>query len=116
EDVDYNERITLPTPEPPDGYYFTGWSYGGRTYTGSYTVPDFGNNGATVTFTAQWSLESYTINYDANGGSVSPTTDTVNYNERITLPTPTRTGYTFTGWEYGGSTYTGSYTVPDFGN
>ena len=115
DDVSYGNRITLPTPTRT-GYTFNGWRYGSTNYSGSYTVPDFGNNGATVTFTAQWSLESYTINYDANGGSVSPTTDTVNYNERITLPTPTRAGYTFTGWEYGGSTYTGSYTVPDFGN
>ncbi len=194
EDVDYNERITLPTPEPPDGYYFTGWSYGGRTYTGSYTVPDLGADGTTVTFTAQykeetyifyynanggsvsptqqtvkvgdtiilptptrtgytylgwlfdnqgndtlisgsllimgdmgehneitfltaqWSIESYRINYDAGEGSVSPTYDDVSYGNRITLPTPTRTGYTFNGWRYGSTNYTGSYTVPDFGN
>ena len=113
--VNYNERITLPTPTRT-GYTFIGWEYDGNTYSGSYIVPDFGNNGATVTFTAQWSQERYTINYNANSGSVSPTSDSVNYGESITLPTPTRTGYTFNGWRYGGTNYTGSYTVPDFGD
>ena len=115
-DVEYGQTITLPTATQT-GYTFTGWEYGGSTYTGSYTVPDFGNNGATVTFTAQWEVESYRINYDAGEGSVSPTYEDVDYNERITLPTPEPPdGYYFTGWSYGGRTYTGSYTVPDFGN
>lgn len=35
------------------GYYLEGWSYGGSTYTGKYTVPpDFA--GDTLTFTALW--------------------------------------------------------------
>ena len=114
-DVEYRQTITLPTATQT-GYTFTGWEYGGSTYTGSYTVPDFGNNGATVTFTAQWSIESYRINYDAGEGSVSPTYDDVSYGNRITLPTPTRTGYTFNGWRYNSTNYTGSYTVPDFGD
>jgi uncharacterized repeat protein (TIGR02543 family) len=42
---------------------------------------------------------SYTVTFNANGGSVSPTTRTVAYNAAIgTLPTPTRSGYTFDGW------------------
>ena len=34
-----------------------------------------------------------------NGGSVTPTTNTVTYGKAYgTMPTPTRTGYTFAGW------------------
>ena len=42
---------------------------------------------------------SYTITFDANGGSVSPSTQTVAKGSLIgQLPTPTRTGYQFLGW------------------
>ena len=41
----------------------------------------------------------YTVTFDATGGSVSPTTRTVASGASVgTLPTPTRTGWTFTGW------------------
>lgn len=39
------------------------------------------------------------VDYDANGGSVTPTVKSFDYNTAIgTLPTPTRTGYTFHSW------------------
>ena len=42
---------------------------------------------------------TYTITFDANGGSVSPSTQTVAEGSLIgQLPTPTRTGYQFLGW------------------
>lgn len=40
-----------------------------------------------------------TVNFNPNGGRVSPTSKVVTYNDKYgTLPTPTRTGYRFTGW------------------
>ena len=41
-----------------------------------------------------------TITFNAQGGTVSPATQTAtqNYTYGTTLPTPTRTGYTFLGW------------------
>ena len=43
--------------------------------------------------------ESYTLTLDPNGGSVSTTSKTVTYDSTYgELPTPTRTGYTFNGW------------------
>ncbi|GBU27635.1 hypothetical protein R84B8_01170 [Treponema sp. R8-4-B8] len=42
---------------------------------------------------------TYTITFNANGGSVSPTSGTTGTNGSLaTLPTPTRSGYTFNGW------------------
>ena len=42
---------------------------------------------------------NYTLTYDANGGSCSTASKTVTYGSTYgTLPTPTRTGYTFNGW------------------
>lgn len=48
---------------------------------------------------AQWKINSYTLTYNANGGSVSPTSKVLNYGAQYgTLPTPIRKGYTFDGW------------------
>lgn len=43
---------------------------------------------------------SYTITYDANGGTNAPQSQLKNYGEAITLSdkVPTRDGYTFCGW------------------
>ena len=44
-------------------------------------------------------LATYTITFDAKGGTVSPSTKQVEENGRYgQLPTPTKTGYTFIGW------------------
>ena len=45
-------------------------------------------------------LESYTVAYNANGGSGAPSSQTKYYGVDLTLrsTTPTRTGYTFQGW------------------
>jgi uncharacterized repeat protein (TIGR02543 family) len=85
--------VILPTPTYI-GYTFTGWSDGTNTYTADagYTVT------GDVTLTAQWEAIKYTVTYDANGGSVASTSETVNAGETVTLPTPTRTGYRFLGW------------------
>jgi hypothetical protein len=40
----------------------------------------------------------YTISWNANGGSVSPTSNTVNSGTSVSAPTPTRSGYTFLYW------------------
>ena len=80
------------------GYVFTGWATNadgsGTTYTNSQSalVP------ATVTLYAQWRATSYTINYNLNYTGSTGTTDTYLNNGKVTLPTPTRPGYTFTGW------------------
>lgn len=49
---------------------------------------------------AGWEINSYTATFDANGGSTpSSSTITKNYDTALgTLPTTTRTGYTFNGW------------------
>lgn len=64
---------------------------------------------------AQWKINSYTLTYNANGGSVSPTSKVLNYGAQYgTLPTPTRKGYTFDGWytsASGGSKVSSSTTM-----
>ena len=56
---------------------------------------------------------AYTLN--ANGGSVSPTSAAGYYNTATSLPTPSRTGWTFTGWKASDNnkSYTGSVPAAD---
>lgn len=57
-----------------------------------------GKISASTSFTVP-ALPTYTVTFHANGGSVSTSSKTVTYNSTYgTLPTPTRVGYTFTGW------------------
>ena len=82
------------------GNTFNGWntaSGGGGT---SYSVGATYNTASNLTLYAQWTLNTYTISYDANGGSGAPSSQTKTYGVTLTLSstTPTRTGYTFNGW------------------
>ena len=100
--------VTLPTPVRP-GYTFNGW------YTAASGGTKIGNAGASytpsknITLYAQWSAAAKpTVTYNANGGSVSPTSQTMTYGTVLSgMPTPTRTGYTHTRWfaKFTGSNY-----------
>ena len=57
------------------------------------------SNGGTITLTPI-SPVTYTVTYNANGGTSGPITQTKTYNQSLTLTTsiPSRTGYTFSHW------------------
>lgn len=96
-----SELGTLPTCSRT-GYTFLGWytaSSGGTKISSTTKIT------STVTYYAQWSINSYTLTYDVNGGNaVSPASKSVQYGSAYgTLPTPTRAStaqysYTFAGW------------------
>lgn len=95
--VKYDKEYgTLPTPTRT-GYTFNGWytSLTGGTQVTSGTKMGAGN----TTIYARWTPISSVVTLNANGGSVSPSTMTVQYDSTYgAFPTPTRTGYTFVGW------------------
>ena len=104
---------SLPTPTRA-GYTFDGWytaSSGGTKITSSTTVSLAGNQ----TLYAHWNANSYTVTFNANGGSVSTSSKTVtNGSTYGSLPTPTRADYSFDGWytaSSGGTRITSSTTV-----
>ena len=90
---------TLPTPTR-SGYTFDDWwttkATGGKQVTASTVCYASGN----FTLYARWTaLASYTVTLDPNGGTCSTPNITVYYSQTYgTLPTPTRSGYTFAGW------------------
>ena len=101
--VTYTEKtVTLPAPTRT-GYTFKGWARSGGSSSLKGTVKSsdikVNSDGENITLTAQWTANTYTVTFNANGGSVSTASKSVTYNSTYgTLPTPTRTGYTFNGW------------------
>ncbi|MCC8044360.1 MAG: InlB B-repeat-containing protein, partial [Clostridiales bacterium] len=96
------------------GYTFLGWYTavdGGSKVTGETTVSTAEHH----TLYAHWKVKSYTVTFDANGGSVSTESKKVTYEKAYgTLPTPKRSGYKFSGWytkASGGSKVTKTTTV-----
>lgn len=94
----------------PTGYKFAGWftaPTGGTKYTGNEKVT------GEMTLYAQYTPVAYTITYNLNGGSISGQKTSYNVETtNFTLPTPTRCGYTFSGWTGTGlSSATKSVTV-----
>ena len=82
------------------GYSFSNWNTAANGSGTSYAdgaVYDFSAN---VTLYAQWTANTYTVTFDANGGSAaSPTSKQVTFGSAYgTLATTDRTGYTFNGW------------------
>jgi len=104
--------LTLPTATR-DGYWFIGW------YDAAEGGNKIGDAGATynpsgeITLYAHWQEQvEYTVTYDANSGTCGTASATYQ-GTALTLPTPTRTGYTFTGWytaASGGNKVEGPYT------
>lgn len=90
-------RANAPAARPADptkeGYTFIGWYKGESEWDFETPVtPD-------LTLTAKWQLNQYTITFDTAGGSEVPSI-TQDYGTAITPPAaPTRTGYTFAGWD-----------------
>ncbi len=57
-----------------------------------------------TTVTAQWTVNNYTITFDLNAPNATmqgETTMEVTFDEPLSLPTPTRSGFTFVGWKKG---------------
>ena len=71
-----------------------------KTYTGftspsTQTVKVAADGSTTVTY--QYTRNKYTITYNSNGGSSCAST-TAYYGASVTMPSPTRDRYTFSGW------------------
>jgi len=120
--------LTLPTPQK-DGYTFTGWH---NAITGAKI-----NNPVTVNFSgvlmARWTLNTNpttpttttkpatttpatavarcTVTLNPNGGTVSPSSLTVDKGATLALPTPTKAGYSFAGWYTSSGVKAGSSVI-----
>ena len=106
------DAFALPTTTRT-GYTFANWKV--TTAAGNWTSAATFNASESVsgkwgnaTLTAQWTPNSYTLVLAENGGS-AVNDITYNIESTTTLPTITRTGYTFGGWKV--TTAGGSWTL-----
>ena len=99
ETVNHGSNATPPSNPNRTGYTFSGWS-------GNYT-----NVTSNTEVTATYTVNSYTVTFkDWDGTTLK--TETVNYQGSATAPSnPSRTGYTFSGWDKGYTNVTSNLTV-----
>lgn len=118
----YGKTLTLSKTKPTrTGYTFKGWatsSSGSVAYASgaSYTA------NANVTLYAVWQAVTYTVKYNANGGTGAPSSQTKTHGVTLTLSStkPTRasmvedgvtTTYIFKGWATSSTATSVSYTA-----
>lgn len=115
--------FTVSSTEPTrSGYNFLGWSKSSTATTASY----HGGDSISVTYDdvtlyAVWERITYTckLQYNANGGSGAPTTQTYtgsstsSHSFTVSSTAPVRDGYTFLGWSTSSSATSASYAGGD---
>ena len=92
---------------------------GSATKTITVTFKNFNNdNGDSATSTVSFNVTvpawtSYTVSYNANGGTGAPSSQTKWKDQTLTLSStkPTRTGYTFLGWSTSSSATSATYSA-----
>lgn len=109
----YNTTLALSSTKPTrTGHAFKGWA---TSPSGSVAYAAGANYtaNATVTLYAVWQADTYTVAYNANGGSGAPSNQTKTYGVNLTLSStkPTRTNYDFLGWGTSASSTTVSYNA-----
>lgn len=103
--IDHGQKITEPAAPTREGYTFTGWLLDGRPF--DFSTPITGN----LTLTAGWQENeppapvTHTVTFDSAGGSTIPAQTVTDGAAAIDPGTPTRDGYTFTGWLLDGEPY-----------
>lgn len=93
-------KVTLPTDWTKTGYEFAGW-YDNEKCTGTEVKEISATDTGNKTFWAKWTPQTYQVTFEYHGADGGDTTASKNvtYNSKYgTLPTSSRTGYTFKGW------------------
>ena len=102
--------VTSPSIEK-NGYEIIGWNTSNSATTSSWNVNTSKSISANSTYYPITKLNTYTVSYNANGGSRAPASQTKTTNNNLTLSSvkPTRVGYTFRGWGTSSSATTATY-------
>lgn len=104
---DFHLSSTRPTRT---GYTFQGWSTSNDSSVEYQPGQHYGGD-ANLTLYAVWSVNTWTVSYNANGGSGAPGNQTKVYGQTLSLSStrPTRNLYNFIGWGTSSSSTTPSY-------
>ncbi len=92
------------------GYTFQNWVIPGVGYYNAGQTAQFGGS---LTATANWAPNTYTVAYNANGGDGAPDAQTFTYDTAGNLSDtiPTRAGYTFKGWARANTASSAEYSA-----
>lgn len=109
-----DQTLTLSTTKPTrTGYSFLGWSTSSTATTAAYSAGGSYTTNAAATLYAVWKANTYTVKFNANGGTGAPGNQTKTYGKTLTLSNtkPTRTNYNFKGWGTSASATTVTYAA-----
>ena len=109
----HGTSLSLSSAKPTrTGYTFQGWSTSDDTSV-EYAAGASYKSNASVTLYAVWKANTYTVSYNANGGTGAPSKQTKTYGVALTLQSdvPTRANYAFKGWGTSASATTVSYAA-----
>lgn len=109
----YGKSLTLSSTKPTrTGYSFQGWSTANDSSV-EYAAGASYTANAAVTLYAVWKANTYTVSYNANGGTGAPGNQTKTYNTTLKLSTtkPTRPNYNFLGWATSAAATSATYAA-----
>ncbi|GEM_PF-3988486 len=109
---DYEGGITYDKPTK-ENYTFLGWSKIKGATNPDYKPGDRIKISSDTILYAVWKANTFTITYNANGGSGEPVSQTKESGKALTLSStkPTRLGYTFLGWATSASASNAQYNA-----
>ncbi len=101
--LEKNKDATITNNKPTrEGYEFVGWSTSNSASESEvqYRSGEKYTDRTSITLYAVWKQSTYTITYNASGGSPTPASQTKKYGEniRITSIKPTKANSNFAGW------------------
>ena len=113
----YDQDMPTPTTAPTrtgytfGGYYDATGGSGTQYYTAGMESARCWDKTSATTLYAKWTVITYTISYNLDGGSASnPTTYTIE-TANFTLANPTKSGHNFDGWSGTGLSGSGNKSV-----
>lgn len=108
-----DQTLKLSSTKPArTGYTFQGWATSASGSVAYAAGANYTANAA-VTLYAVWKANTYTVSYNANGGTGAPGAQTKTHGVSLTLSStkPTRANYNFKGWGTSASATTVSYAA-----
>lgn len=114
ETKNYNTTFNLSSTKPRrEGYTFSKWNTKSDGTGTSYNSGASFKITSNVTLYAIWTINTYTISYNANGGSNAPSKQTKTYGKTLELSStkPTRVNYNFLCWSTSSTATTDTYSA-----
>ncbi len=109
--------LTLSSTTPTrSGYTFQGWSTSSTASSPTYYAGGSYTSNASATLYAVWKADppvTYTVSYNANGGSGAPSSQTKTHGVTLYLSStkPTRFNYDFLGWSTSSTATSATYSA-----